>query len=320
MHFYESHYFTASNDSKIIKSRRPVCMIASFLTLAVIVFLLIWLVVPELVKSVELLVSQIPEAINDLLIWLDKTGILTEDLLAPLSTVDWKAKLEQIISVLASGVGSVMDTTINIVSSVASGTVTIVLAVIFSIYLLLGKEKLRNQADRILNKCINKDIYAKIKYLLCVLDDCFHKYIVGQCTEAVILGILCTVGMLVLGIPYATMTGTVIAFTALIPVAGAYIGASVGAFMILTVSPMKAVVFLIFLVILQQVEGNVIYPHVVGSSMGLPAIWVLTAVTIGGGMMGIMGMFVGVPVAAAIYRLLREYVNQDVTSNTDLTE
>ena len=320
MHFYESHYFTASNDSKIIKSRRPVCMIASFLTLAVIVFLLIWLVVPELVKSVELLVSQIPEAINDLLIWLDKTGILTEDLLAPLSTVDWKAKLEQIISVLASGVGSVMDTTINIVSSVASGTVTIVLAVIFSIYLLLGKEKLRNQADRILNKCINKDIYAKIKYLLCVLDDCFHKYIVGQCTEAVILGILCTVGMLVLGIPYATMTGTVIAFTALIPVAGAYIGASVGAFMILTVSPMKAVVFLIFLVILQQVEGNVIYPRVVGSSMGLPAIWVLTAVTIGGGMMGIMGMFVGVPVAAAIYRLLREYVNQDVTSNTDLTE
>ena len=320
MHFYESHYFTASNDSKIIKSRRPVCMIASFLTLAVIVFLLIWLVVPELVKSVELLVSQIPEAINDLLIWLDKTGILTEDLLAPLSTVDWKAKLEQIISVLASGVGSVMDTTINIVSSVASGTVTIVLAVIFSIYLLLGKEKIRNQADRILNKCINKDIYAKIKYLLCVLDDCFHKYIVGQCTEAVILGILCTVGMLVLGIPYATMTGTVIAFTALIPVAGAYIGASVGAFMILTVSPMKAVVFLIFLVILQQVEGNVIYPRVVGSSMGLPAIWVLTAVTIGGGMMGIMGMFVGVPVAAAIYRLLREYVNQDVTSNTDLTE
>ena len=320
MHFYESHYFTASNDSKIIKSRRPVCMIASFLTLAVIVFLLIWLVVPELVKSVELLVSQIPEAINDLLIWLDKTGILTEDLLAPLSTVDWKAKLEQIISVLASGVGSVMDTTINIVSSVASGTVTIVLAVIFSIYLLLGKEKLRNQADRILNKCINKDIYAKIKYLLCVLDDCFHKYIVGQCTEAVILGILCTVGMMVLGIPYATMTGTVIAFTALIPVAGAYIGASVGAFMILTVSPMKAVVFLIFLVILQQVEGNVIYPRVVGSSMGLPAIWVLTAVTIGGGMMGIMGMFVGVPVAAAIYRLLREYVNQDVTSNTDLTE
>lgn len=320
MLFYESHYFTASNDSKIIKSRRPVCMTASFLTLAVIVFLLIWLVVPELVKSVELLVSQIPEAINDLLIWLDKAGILTEDLLAPLNTVDWKAKLEQIISVLASGVGSVMDTTINIVSSVASGTVTIVLAVIFSIYLLLGKEKLRNQADRILNKCINKDIYAKIKYLLCVLDDCFHKYIVGQCTEAVILGILCTVGMLVLGIPYATMTGTVIAFTALIPVAGAYIGASVGAFMILTVSPMKAVVFLIFLVILQQVEGNVIYPRVVGSSMGLPAIWVLTAVTIGGGMMGIMGMFVGVPVAAAIYRLLREYVNQDVTSNTDLTE
>ena len=118
---------------------------------------------------------------------------------------------------------------------------------------------------------------------------CFHKYIVGQCTEAVILGGLCALGMLILRIPYAAMTGTVIAFTALLPVAGAYIGAAVGAFMIMTVSPVKAVIFLIFLVILQQLEGNLIYPRVVGASMGLPAIWVLAAVTIGGGVMGIAG-------------------------------
>ena len=153
-------------------------------------------------------------------------------------------------------------------------------------------------------------IYTKTKYILTVLNDCFHKYIVGQCTEAVILGVLCTLGMLLLRLPYATMTGTVVAFTALIPVAGAYIGAAVGAFMILTVSPMKAVIFLIFLVVLQQLEENLIYPRVVGSSMGLPAIWVLAAVTIGGGVMGIAGMLLGVPLAAAIYRLLREYVNK----------
>lgn len=134
----------------------------------------------------------------------------------------------------------------------------------------------------------------------------------GQCTEAVILGVLCTVGMLLLRLPYATMIGTVIAFTALIPVAGAYIGAGVGAFMILTVSPVKTIIFLIFIVVLQQLEGNLIYPRVVGSSLGLPAIWVLTAVTVGG-LMGIAGMLLCVPLAAASYKLLKEDVNQSQT-------
>lgn len=134
----------------------------------------------------------------------------------------------------------------------------------------------------------------------------------GQCTEAVILGVLCTVGMLLLRLPYATMIGTVIAFTALIPVAGAYIGAGVGAFMILTVAPVKAIIFLIFIVVLQQLEGNLIYPRVVSSSLGLPAIWVLTAVTVGG-LMGIAGMLLCVPLAAASYKLLKEDVNQSQT-------
>ena len=128
--------------------------------------------------------------------------------------------------------------------------------------------------------------------------------------EAVILGLLCTLGMLLLRLPYATMIGALVAFTALIPVAGAYIGAGVGAFMILTVSPIKALVFLVFLVILQQLEGNLIYPRVVGSSMGLPGVWVLAAVTVGGGLMGISGMLLGVPLTAAIYRMLREDVNR----------
>lgn len=134
----------------------------------------------------------------------------------------------------------------------------------------------------------------------------------GQCTEAVILGVLCTVGMLLLRLPYATMIGTVIAFTALIPVAGAYIGAGVGAFMILTVSPVKTIIFLIFIAVLQQLKGSLIYPRVVGSSLGLPAIWVLTAVTVGG-LMGIAGMLLCVPLAAASYKLLKEDVNQSQT-------
>ena len=140
------------------------------------------------------------------------------------------------------------------------------------------------------------------------MNGSFHSYIVGQCMEAVILGGLCTGGMLLLRLPYAAMIGCLVGFTALIPVAGAYIGAIIGAFMIFTVNPVNAVAFLVYLAILQQVEGNVVYPRVVGSSVGLPGIWVLAAVTIGGGVMGIGGMLLGVPLAATVYRLLQRDV------------
>jgi len=139
-----------------------------------------------------------------------------------------------------------------------------------------------------------------------VVNDSFHRYIVGQFTEAIILGVLCAAGMLVFQFPYAGMIGALIGFTALIPVAGAYIGGIVGFVMILTVSPVKALLFIVFLVVLQQLEGNLIYPKVVGGSLGLPAIWVLAAVTIGGALLGIMGMLIGVPIAAAAYRLIRD--------------
>lgn len=171
----------------------------------------------------------------------------------------------------------------------------------------------RNQLHRLMLRYVKPGVHAKMEYVLSVLNDSFHKYIVGQCTEAVILGALCTVGMLVLNLPYATMTGAVIAFTALVPVAGAYIGAGVGALMILTVSPVKAIIFLVFIVVLQQLEGNLIYPRVVGSSLGLPAIWVLTAVTLGGGLLGIPGMLLCVPLASALYRLIKEDVNRSQT-------
>ena len=138
------------------------------------------------------------------------------------------------------------------------------------------------------------------------MNDSFHRFIVGQCTEAVVLGVLCIIGMWIFRFPYAMMIGVLIGFTALIPIAGAYIGAGVGAFMILTESPLKSLLFLVFIVILQQLEGNLIYPRVVGSSIGLPGIWVLAAITIGGGLMGIPGMLLAVPIMATLYRLLRD--------------
>ena len=310
MTFYEAHYFPQSKASALIKSRRPVCMLAAFLTLSVLLTFIVKLVVPELVSCVKLLVGQVPSAIDDLLAWLETKNIVPENILASLQTVDWRARAQQMISILTSGISSVMGAAVSAAFSVFSGAITALLALIFSIYLLMGKETLGNQIHRLMLRYVKPGIYTKIRYVLSVLNDSFHKYIVGQCTEAVILGALCTAGMLVLNLPYATMTGAVIAFTALIPVAGAYIGAGVGAFMILTVSPVKAVIFLVFIVVLQQLEGNLIYPRVVGSSLGLPAIWVLTAVTIGGGLMGIPGMLLCVPLASALYRLIKEDVNR----------
>ena len=209
---------------------------------------------------------------------------------------------------MSSGLGGVVGFVAGTVSTVFSGAVTTLLSVIFTIYLLSGKDRLRAQCHRLMRFALRPKHYDRACYVLRVADDSFHRYIVGQCTEALILGALCTVGMLILQLPYATMIGALVAFTALIPVAGAYIGAAVGAFMILTISPVQALIFLVFLVVLQQLEGNLIYPRVVGASLGLPGIWVLAAVTVGGSLMGIFGMLLAVPLAASVYRLMRENI------------
>lgn len=306
MSFYEKHYFTKNQSDFIRKSKRPVCMLGAFITLIIIVVFVGGLVVPEFVACIQLLVEKIPGAIAEVASQLEDTNIMTEDLTTMLKSIDLEGKAKELIGSITSGIGNVMGSVVGMVSTFISGVVTLLLAFIFAIYLLTGKEQLGRQVDLVMKRYIKKRPYEKIKYFLSVLNDSFHKYIVGQCTEAVILGVLCTIGMLILRLPYATMIGALIALTALIPVAGAYIGAGVGAFMILTVSPIQAIVFLVYIVILQQLEGNLIYPRVVGSSMGLPAIWVLVAVTIGGGVMGIPGMLLGVPLAATGYRLIKE--------------
>lgn len=308
MSLYERHYFPRSVRPAVQKSRRPVCMAAAFLTLLAVVGLVVGLVVPELVRCIQVLFAQLPDAIGMLVAGLESLNVLPEDIAAALSAVDWQSKLGQIFQVLTSGLGNVMDVVVNTVSSVFSSVVTLLISLIFAVYLLSGRERLARQAGRVLRRYVKPRWYQTLRHVLAILDDCFHRYIVGQCTEAVILGTLCALGMALLRLPYATMVGALIAFTALIPVAGAYIGAAVGALMILTVSPLQAAVFLVYLVVLQQMENNLIYPRVVGSSMGLPAIWVLAAVTVGGGMLGIPGMLLGVPLASAAYRLLREDV------------
>lgn len=323
MSFYERHYFVSYAEKRVVeKSRRPVCMAAAFLTLCLIFILVIRLVIPELVSCVQLLVAEIPPAIEKLLAsgWVQE--LFPDNFLEKYANVDWASLMEKVLQILRSGIGSATGAVVNVVSSAVSTVVTAFISIIFAIYMMSGRDDLQRQAKKLAQHYLSEKWEKRIGHWMSVLNDCFHRYIVGQCTEAVILGVLCIVGMLICQFPYAAMIGTLIGFTALIPVAGAYIGAGVGAVMILTQSPLKAVLFLIFIVVLQQLEGNLIYPRVVGKSIGLPAIWVLAAVTIGGSLMGIMGMLLGVPLAAALFRLIREDVNRNeekVTVQTHVT-
>lgn len=310
MSFYERTYFPSKqNKIWVKKTRRPVCMISSFLTLCLIILLMIQLVIPELVSCVRLLAADIPPAIDKLIAneWIQE--LFPDNFVDRFENIDWANLIEKMIGILRSGLGSATGAVVNAVSSFVSVLVTSFISIIFAIYMMSGKDDLQRQGKKVMQRYLPQKWQERILHWLSVLNECFHRYIVGQCTEAVILGVLCMVGMLICQFPYAVMIGTLIGFTALIPVAGAYIGAGVGAIMILTQSPMKALLFLVFIIVLQQLEGNLIYPRVVGKSIGLPAIWVLAAVTIGGSLMGIIGMLIGVPIAAACYQLLREDIN-----------
>jgi len=310
MSFYERHYFPKSGKKSAAKTRRPVCLAGAIITILGLVALVGILIVPQLINCVKMLVAELPGAIEVLINKLSGFDFIPKNIFETLSGIDWKSRITDIVGTLTTGIGSVMDVAVTAVSSVFSVVSDFVIGLIFALYILLDKNRLVAQTGKVSRKYIPERWLKKITHVLSVANDCFRRFIVGQCTEAVILGTLCTIGMLILRLPYAPMIGALTAFTALIPIFGAFIGAGVGAFLILMESPVKALIFLIFIVVLQQLEGNLIYPKVVGSSIGLPGIWVLAAVTVGGGVFGISGMLIGVPTAAVIYRLVKEDVNR----------
>ncbi len=307
---YEKMYFPKSNKKAVTVTRRPVCLLLSVLSVLAVIALVIGLVLPQLIFCIQLIINKIPDVITMFTAKLGQWNIITDDIVKSISSIDWQSKIGQMINVISSGIGSVMDVVISTVSSVFSGVITTVLSVIFAVYILASKEKLSVQFGKLMRFGLKGKWYTRTRYTLDTLNTAFKSYIIGQCTEAVILGGLCVVGMLILGLPYAAMIGALVAFTALIPVAGAYIGAIVGALMIVTESPVKALIFLIFIIVLQQLEGNLIYPKVVGNSIGLPGIWVLAAVTVGGGIMGVVGMLLGVPIAAALYKMIKDVLDK----------
>lgn len=315
MAFWEKILFSKAKNRFLNVIRRPIAIILTFCSIVLVAFLLFNMIFPELIACIQVLIESVVTAFKNILDWLESNvaaDIVPEEYFAFLQKdeVNLVEAVEKVADVLKNGVGGAMYSIVGIFSSVFSTIITIIVALIFSIYLLLGKEKLKMQIQRLMDAYFSKKMKNKVMYVSETLDKSFHSFIVGQCLEAVILGVLCTVGMWILRLPYATMIGCLVGFTALIPVVGAFIGASIGAFMIFTVSPIQALVFVVFLLILQQLEGNIIYPRVVGASVGLPGIWVLVAVTIGGGILGIGGMLLAVPIFAAVYKLLENDIEK----------
>ena len=322
---YEKWFFPKKKTKIISKIRRPLCMILAFLTVIVVLSAVVWLIVPQLISCIQLIMAfaaKVPNLMKEFVEKAQNWDFIPDKVIEYLAAIDWESKIGQFVTLVTNGVGDVVNTVAKTVVGIVSGVVTSVLGLIFSIYLLLDKDRLKRQFKKVFVNYFPEKVYRKVFYFVGIVNESFRKFFVGQITEAVILGVLCTLGMLIFGFPYATMIGALIAVTALIPVAGAYIGAITGALMILTVSPMKALWFIVFILILQQLEGNIIYPKVVGSSIGLPGLWVLVAVTVGGGCFGVVGMLLGVPLFSAFYRIIREDIERrkPVGNTTQETE
>lgn len=249
----------------------------------------------DIVKNLEVLAQQYPE-------WKDAFAALEE------ISIDWSSVISYVTTFLKDGLGNILSSTVGFAGSVAGALFDGVISFVFAIYILSGKEKLGRQAKKLLHAYLPEKGYNMTMKVLTLCNHNFAKFISGQCLEAVILGTMFVVCMTIFQMPYAVLVGVLIAFTALIPIVGAFIGCAVGAFLILMVSPIKALIFVIMFLVLQQVEGNLIYPRVVGNSVGLPAIWVLLAVSVGGSMFGVVGMLVFIPLMSTVYALLRENV------------
>ena len=308
LEFIEKHLFRKQPTPRKQKFRRPLAILLSFVLVIGVFVGVAFLVVPELIDAVTIVISSVMNGLDQLVTLestLDYSKIPFGQQLARID-IDFLELQNRLNEWLKQLGGTIADSAANILSSMASATIDFVIGLVFSIYILANKEKLKRQVSRFARVWL-PERFAEIGiHVASVCGKNFKLFVAGQTTEAIILGSLCTIGMLILRIPYAPMIGALVGVTALIPYVGAWIATLVGAFMIVTVNPFKALVFIIFLLTLQQIEGNAIYPKVVGAKINLPAMWVLAAITIGGNLAGPIGMLLGVPAASSLYSLMRE--------------
>ena len=292
--------------------KRLISVLGAIVIFLLVIIMVVQIVLPQLVEAFGVVLKGIPPMLEQTAAWLATQKLPVPELQQWLSdlNINWPQLVQKAITYLSSGVSNLFSATVTALGNIGGIVMQMVVSFIFALYLLFGKEKLGYQFGSLMEVYLRESTTNRLLYALNIAHDTFTKFIVGQCTEAVIIGVLCTLGMMLFRFPYATMIGTLIGATALLPIVGAYLGAAIGAFMILTVNPLQAVAFLVFIVVLQQLEGNLIYPRVVGSSIGLPGIWVLVEVTVGGGIGGIVGMLLAVPTAATVYKLLKQDVVQ----------
>ena len=291
---------------------RPVSMALSILLVAGVLFLVMFVVAPQLVRTLLGLQSSIPVFFGEVRQWLEQLFAENPLILINMEQIqiDWQQLFNDSLKFLKNGAGSMLDTTFSAAISIVNGMSTFLIGFIFSIYILLQKENLIRQIKKLLAAFLPERTVEGIVRIAALTSRTFSNFFTGQCMEAVILGSMFFIVLVVLRLPYALLIGVLIAFTALIPVFGAFIGWAVGAFLMLIISPMDALLFSVVFFTLQQIEGNMIYPHVVGNSVGLPSIWVLVAVTLGGSMMGVVGMLIFIPLCSVLYTLLRDTVNE----------
>ena len=309
-HFFFRLYHRALGKTPAAGAARPLAVVTSYLALIVVVAGVFSFVVPKLVESIQTFAGNLSGYISNIQNWINQ---LVDYFHLDMEALDLSRLNQTLENLFKQALGFLSDLgpqLLEFTTGVVSLVVTGVLALVFSIYMLSGKEKLLGQCRRVLRAYVPAKIADPLTEVVHLTSDTFTRFITGQLIEACILGGLCSVGMLFIQADYAPLIGVTIGASAIIPVAGAYIGAILSAVLLLMVSPLKALIFVVFLVILQQIEGNVIYPRVVGSSIGLPGLWVLAAVTVGGGLLGLEGVLLSVPVASVLYTLLKRDVRK----------
>ncbi len=314
MQFFERNLFTGrkyADKPWAVKLARPGSLLLSLAAVAGVLFLVIFVVAPELGNTFVSLGKSVQAFIPQAQDWGAQIFRDNPERVKWIEDLDfnWDKMIQTGIEFLRSGAGNVLNSTFVVAKTVVSALANFFIGFVFACYILLQKEKLSTQVVRVFYAFLPKKTVGKVLKVCSLTNRIFKSFLTGQCVEAVILGSMFLVAMWVFRFPYALLVGILIAFTALIPIFGGFIGCAVGTFLILMVSPVKALLFVILFLVLQQIEGNLIYPHVVGGSVGLPSIWVLMAVTVGGSLMGVIGMLIFIPITSVAYTLFREAVH-----------
>lgn len=304
----------AKEGSKLDKASAPLSLVITLVLVLAVLSLVVIVVLPELGSTIAMLGKTLPEKVPALLKKIEALFANNPNLILYIeeleSSLNWDEILNQMVTFFRIGANTMLDSTISVATGIVSGVGTFFIAFVFACYILLQQTFLRRQMTKLFFAYL-KEKHAQEVLRICSLTyRTFSNFLTGQCMEAVILGLMFFIAMTIFRFPFAVLVGVLIAFTALIPIFGAFIGCFVGAFLILTVDPKQALFFVIMFLILQQIEGNLIYPKVVGGSIGLPAIWVLAAVSLGGSLFGVVGMLVFIPIVSVLYTLLKENVNK----------